>query len=92
MSGYYHYRFKLVLIGDSEVGKSNIMSRFTRNGFDLEFNSTMGIDYESKVLEVDNHIVKAQIWDTSGQERFRSLFPSYCRDAKGVFIVYGKTK
>ncbi|KAG0926552.1 hypothetical protein G6F32_013178 [Rhizopus arrhizus] len=91
MSGYYHYRFKLVLIGDSEVGKSNIMSRFTRNGFDLEFNSTMGIDYESKVLEVDNHIVKAQIWDTSGQERFRSLFPSYCRDAKGVFIVYDIT-
>ncbi|KAG0735994.1 hypothetical protein G6F23_011220 [Rhizopus arrhizus] len=51
----------------------------------------MGIDYESKVLEVDNHIVKAQIWDTSGQERFRSLFPSYCRDAKGVFIVYDIT-
>ncbi|KAG1136884.1 hypothetical protein G6F38_011723 [Rhizopus arrhizus] len=51
----------------------------------------MGIDYESKILEVDNHIVKAQIWDTSGQERFRSLFPSYCRDTKGVFIVYDIT-
>lgn len=75
MSGYrtedeYDYLFKLVLIGDSGVGKSNLLSRFTRNEFNLETKSTIGVEFATRSLDVDNKVIKAQIWDTAGQERF----------------------
>ena len=74
MSGYrtedeYDYLFKLVLIGDSGVGKSNLLSRFTRNEFNLETKSTIGVEFATRSLNVDGKIIKAQIWDTAGQER-----------------------
>jgi Ras-related protein Rab-11A len=77
MAGYraddeYDYLFKLVLIGDSGVGKSNLLSRFTRNEFNLESKSTIGVEFATKSLTVDAKVIKAQIWDTAGQER--SLF------------------
>lgn len=75
MSGYrgeeeYDYLFKLVLIGDSGVGKSNLLSRFTRNEFNLESKSTIGVEFATKTLNVDSKVIKAQIWDTAGQERY----------------------
>lgn len=75
MSGYrtedeYDYLFKLVIIGDSGVGKSNLLSRFTRNEFNLESKSTIGVEFATKTLDFDSKVIKAQIWDTAGQERY----------------------
>nr|BAH56989.1 AT1G06400 [Arabidopsis thaliana] len=74
MAGYradeeYDYLFKLVLIGDSGVGKSNLLSRFTKNEFNLESKSTIGVEFATKTTKVEGKVVKAQIWDTAGQER-----------------------
>ncbi|KAK8494536.1 hypothetical protein V6N12_033775 [Hibiscus sabdariffa] len=73
MAGYraeddYEYLFKVVLIGDSGVGKSNLLSRFTRNEFSLESKSTIGVEFATRTLNVDGKVIKAQIWDTAGQE------------------------
>lgn len=70
----YDYLFKVVLIGDSGVGKSNLLSRFTRNEFSLESKSTIGVEFATRSIRVDDKVVKAQIWDTAGQERFGSTF------------------
>ena len=75
MAGYradddYDYLFKVVLIGDSGVGKSNLLSRFTKNEFNLESKSTIGVEFATRTLNVDSKVIKAQIWDTAGQERF----------------------
>jgi small GTP-binding protein len=67
----YDYLFKVVLIGDSGVGKSNLLSRFTKNEFSLESKSTIGVEFATRSIHVDDKIVKAQIWDTAGQERLR---------------------
>jgi Ras-related protein Rab-11A len=65
----YDYLFKLVLIGDSGVGKSNLLSRFTRNEFNLESKSTIGVEFATRSVKILDKLVKAQIWDTAGQER-----------------------
>lgn len=65
----YDYLFKLVLIGDSGVGKSNLLSRFTRNEFNLESKSTIGVEFATRSVRIEDKVVKAQIWDTAGQER-----------------------
>ncbi|KAI7999894.1 Ras-related protein RABA1f [Camellia lanceoleosa] len=69
----YDYLFKVVLIGDSGVGKSNLLSRFTRNEFSLESKSTIGVEFATRTIQVDDKLIKAQIWDTAGQERSLSL-------------------
>lgn len=63
----------VVLIGDSGVGKSNLLSRFTRNEFNLESKSTIGVEFATRSIQVDGKTVKAQIWDTAGQERYRAI-------------------
>lgn len=65
--------FAVVLIGDSGVGKSNLLSRFTRNEFNLESKSTIGVEFATRSIQVDGKTVKAQIWDTAGQERYRAI-------------------
>ena len=88
----YDYLFKVVLIGDSGVGKSNLLSRFTRNDFTLESKSTIGVDFATRALEIDGKSVKAQIWDTAGQERYRSITSAYYRGAVGALLVYDIAK
>ncbi|GAA0160235.1 small GTPase [Lithospermum erythrorhizon] len=88
----YDYLFKVVLIGDSGVGKSNILSRFTRNEFSLESKSTIGVEFATKTLQVEGKTVKAQIWDTAGQERYRAITSAYYRGAVGALLVYDITK
>ena len=66
----YDYLFKVVLIGDSGVGKSNLLGRFTKNEFSHESKSTIGVEFATRSIKVDGKIIKAQIWDTAGQERF----------------------
>ncbi|XP_021845632.1 ras-related protein Rab2BV [Spinacia oleracea] len=88
----YDYLFKIVLIGDSGVGKSNILSRFTRNEFCLESKSTIGVEFATRTLQVEGKVVKAQIWDTAGQERYRAITSAYYRGAVGALLVYDLTK
>ncbi|CAN0824444.1 Ras-related protein RABA2a [Linum grandiflorum] len=88
----YDYLFKVVLIGDSGVGKSNLLSRFTRNEFCLESKSTIGVEFATRTLHVEGRVVKAQIWDTAGQERYRAITSAYYRGALGALLVYDVTK
>ncbi|KAJ0987838.1 hypothetical protein J5N97_006194 [Dioscorea zingiberensis] len=88
----YDYLFKIVLIGDSGVGKSNILSRFTRNEFCLESKSTIGVEFATRALQIKGKTVKAQIWDTAGQERYRAITSAYYRGAVGALLVYDITK
>ena len=69
----YDLLYKLVLIGDSAVGKSNLLSRFTKNEFNLESKSTIGVEFATKTIEAEGRLIKAQIWDTAGQERYRAI-------------------
>lgn len=86
--GGEEYLFKVVLIGDSAVGKSNLLSRFARNEFDSNSKATIGVEFQTQMVEIDGKEVKAQIWDTAGQERFRAVTSAYYRGAVGALIVY----
>nr|XP_040020466.1 RAB11a, member RAS oncogene family, like isoform X2 [Gasterosteus aculeatus aculeatus] len=82
----------MVLIGDSGVGKSNLLSRFTRNEFNLESKSTIGVEFATRSIQVEGKTVKAQIWDTAGQERYRAITSAYYRGAVGALLVYDIAK
>ncbi|KAL7243669.1 hypothetical protein ACSBR1_015975 [Camellia fascicularis] len=88
----YDYLFKVVLIGDSGVGKSNLLSRFTRNEFSLESKSTIGVEFATRTIQVDDKLIKAQIWNTAGQERYRAITSAYYRGAVGALLVYEVTR
>jgi len=88
----YDYLFKVVLIGDSGLGKSNLLSRFTRNEFSLESKSTIGVEFATRSIIVDGKTIKAQIWDTAGQERYRAITSAYYRGAVGALLVYDITR
>ncbi|XP_076960483.1 ras-related protein Rab11C-like [Bidens hawaiensis] len=88
----YDYLLKIVLIGDSGVGKSNILARFTRNEFYLESKATIGVEFATRTLQVEGKMIKAQIWDTAGQERYRAITSAYYRGAVGALLVYDITK
>ncbi|KAG1931815.1 RAB GTPASE B18 [Pimephales promelas] len=79
---------KILIIGESGVGKSSLLLRFTDDTFDPEIGATIGVDFKVKTLAVDGNRAKLAIWDTAGQERFRTLTPSYYRGAQGVILVY----
>jgi len=88
----YDYLYKVVLIGDSGVGKSNLLSRFTRNEFNLETKSTIGVEFATRSIQTEGKTVKAQIWDTAGQERYRAITSAYYRGAVGALLVYDISK
>nr|XP_043610787.1 ras-related protein RABA5a [Erigeron canadensis]XP_043610788.1 ras-related protein RABA5a [Erigeron canadensis] len=82
------YLFKIVLLGDSGVGKSNLLARFARNEFYSNSKSTIGVEFQTQKMEVNGKEVKAQVWDTAGQERFRAVTSAYYRGAVGALVVY----
>ncbi|XP_077241093.1 ras-related protein RABA6a-like [Tasmannia lanceolata] len=86
------YLFKAVLIGDSAVGKSNLLSRFAGGEFRLDSKPTIGVEFACRKIRVNNKLIKAQIWDTAGQERFRAITSSYYRGALGALLVYDITQ
>jgi len=91
MNDTYDYLVKLIIIGDSGVGKSSILYRFVDNDYNDSYISTIGVDFKIKTLEINGKIFKLQIWDTAGQERFRSILSSYYRGANGVILTYSST-
>ncbi|CDW84496.1 ras-related protein raba1f-like [Stylonychia lemnae] len=88
----YDYLFKIVLIGDSWVGKSNLLLRYTKNQFKLNYQSTIGVEFATTNIKIEDCYVKAQIWDTAGQERYRAITNAYYRNAVGALIVYDISK
>ena len=86
------YLFKVVILGDCAVGKSNILSRIMKNEFSKASKSTISVELSSKYFKIDNKIVKINLWDTAGQERYASVTGTYYKGAKGVFIVYDMTR
>jgi Ras-related protein Rab-1A len=91
MSKKYDFTIKLLMIGDSNVGKTCILTKYVTNKYTDDFITTIGIDFHIKRIAVNDKIVKLQLWDTAGQERFRSVTIGYFRGAQGAFIVYDVT-
>ena len=88
----YDYLFKVVMIGDSGVGKSNLLMRYTKNEFNIESKTTIGVEFATKSIKTpDRKVIKAQIWDTAGQERYRAITNAYYRGAVGALLVYDVT-
>ena len=85
-------KLKLVLLGDSGVGKTNLISRYIHNAFQQDTKATIGVEFFCKTFKVNNNkVIKIEIWDTAGQERYKSITSVYYKGAKGAFIVYDIT-
>merc|ERR1711871_481635 len=87
----YDYLIKLLLIGDSGVGKSCLLCRYSDDEFNNNFITTIGIDFKIRTIELDGQKIKLQIWDPAGQERFRTITQAYYRGAMGILLVYDVT-
>ena len=84
--------FKLLLLGDSSVGKTSILLKYISNKFDESSISTMGVDYKDKIIDYNKFKIRLQIWDTSGEEKFRSITKNFYRNADGLLVVFDLTK
>ncbi|XP_036414501.1 ras-related protein Rab-25b [Colossoma macropomum] len=88
----YNFVFKVVLIGESGVGKSNLLSRFTKNEFNHDSRTTIGVEFSTRTVQLEGLTIKAQIWDTAGLERYRAITSAYYRGAVGALLVYDISK
>ena len=84
--------FKIVIVGDSFVGKTNIMSKYLKNKFNENSKATVGVEFGSKQFNIEGHLINAQIWDTAGTEKYKAITSAYYRGAKGGFVVYDITR
>jgi Ras-related protein Rab-1A len=87
----YDYLFKVLLIGDSGVGKSSLLLRFTDKTYTDSYTSTIGVDFKIQTIKLNDKVVKLQLWDTCGNEQFRTITSSYYRNANGIFVVFDLT-
>jgi Ras-related protein Rab-1A len=88
----YEFIFKVLLLGNSNVGKSSLFLRFVDDIWNDTFVPTIGVDFKIKTLEIDSKKIKMQIWDTAGQERFKNIISSYYRGANGILLLYDVTE
>ena len=88
----YDYLFKVVIVGNSSVGKSSLLRRFADDSFQESYLATIGVDFRFKSITVNADIVKLQIWDTAGQERFRTITGAYYKGAHAIIVVYDITR
>ena len=88
MSKYY---FKYVIVGNASVGKSCLLVRFTDDKFDIDYKTTIGVDFKFKNVQIEDSNIKLQIWDTAGQEKYQSITKSFYKGADGVIIVFDLT-
>lgn len=86
------YSIKIVIVGDSGVGKSNILTRYVQNEFNNESKATVGVELSTKTYKINDKYVKVHLWDTAGQERYKSITAAYYKGAKGAMIVYDITR
>ncbi len=87
----HDHLFKIIIIGDSTVGKTCILARFSDDFYTESALTTIGIDFKTRTLLINNKIIKLQIWDTAGQERFRTITTTYYRGSNAIFLVYDIT-
>lgn len=92
ITGDIQHLFKIIIIGDASVGKSNILLRYTKNEFDASIKPTLGIEFNSKTIDIEDKKIKLQIWDTAGQERYSAVAKQYYKGAVGIMIVYDVTR
>ena len=88
----YEMMVKVIIIGDSSVGKTNIMNKYLKNEFLEDSKATIGVEFGSKLYKIDGHNIKAQIWDTAGEEKYKAITGAYYKGSKGAFVVYDKTR
>ena len=87
----YDYVFKVLLIGDSGVGKSSLLMRFSDDVFTGNFLPTIGVDFKIRTIQAEGSVVKLQMWDTAGQEKFKTIVSAYYKGAHGIILVYDIT-
>ena len=85
------YKIKIIVVGDSGVGKTNLINRFASDKFDTNSKATIGVEFVYKTLKINKEVIKVEVWDTAGQERYRAITSSYYKGAKGAIIVYDIT-
>ena len=86
-----NYKIKIIVVGDSGVGKTNLINRFATDKFDTNSKATIGVEFVYKTLKIGKEVIKVEVWDTAGQERYRSITSSYYKGARGAIIVYDIT-
>lgn len=87
----FDFLYRVILIGDSGVGKSNLISRYTKNEFDVSSQATIGVDFSNRNVKIDSKTIKAQIWDTAGQDRFKSISQAFYRGSLAALLVFDLT-
>ena len=88
---YFDVKYKIMVIGESKVGKTSLIKRYTKDEFGGVFLTTVGVDFQDKIIEIDGKKVRLQVWDSAGQERFRNITKSYFQSSHGFLIVYDIT-
>lgn len=91
MDREYDHLFKILIVGDSTVGKTSVLVRYVDDVFNSEFQTTIGVDFKVSTLQIEGKIVKLQLWDTAGQDRYRNIVSSYYRGAHGVILMFDLT-
>ena len=90
-SSYYDLKFKMIVLGESRVGKTSLIKRYTKDQFGGVYLTTVGIDFQDKFIEIEDKKVKLQVWDTAGQERFRNVAKNYFQSSNGFLLVFDIT-
>ena len=87
-TGYFDLKYKIMVLGESKVGKTSLIKRYTKDQFGGVYLTTVGMDFQDKIIEIEDKKIRLQIWDTAGQERFRNVTKSYFQSSHGLIIVY----